>query len=115
MNTMKQKRNSKQRRAHRTRYRITGTAERPRLSVNRSLRHISVQAIDDTTGTTLFSADDRDLTGTKSEIAFEVGKRIAAAAKAINVETVIFDRGSRKYHGRVKALAEGARESGLKF
>ena len=105
----------KKRRAHRTRSRITGTPERPRLSVNRSVARISAQLIDDTTGTTLASANDNGLTGTKSEKAAQVGKMVAEAAKAKGVTTVVFDRGSSLYHGRVQALAEGAREAGLEF
>lgn len=115
MSIARTKRNSRKRRSHRTRARMTGTAQRPRLSVFRSNTHIAVQAIDDVTGATLFSADDRDLTGTKSEIAFAVGKRAAEAAQAKKIEAVVFDRGGYLYHGRVKALADGAREGGLKF
>lgn len=115
MNKEQKKRHQKQRRAHRTRHRLFGTAERPRLSVHRSLRSISAQLIDDTAGKTLASADDRDATGTKTEKAQAVGKKIAESAKAAGVETVIFDRGSFLYHGRVKALADAAREAGLKF
>ncbi len=85
------------------------------MSVFRSHQHISVQGIDDVNGVTLFSVDDRDLTGTKIEVAQGVGKRLAEVAKAKNVETVVFDRGGYLYHGRVKALAEAAREAGLKF
>ncbi|MFH1426182.1 MAG: 50S ribosomal protein L18 [Candidatus Kerfeldbacteria bacterium] len=115
MNKDRQKLNQKGRRAHRTRARMSGTAERPRLCVNRSLRRIAAQLINDDTSQTLAFADDRELKGTKIEVATEVGKRIAEAAKSKGIEAVIFDRGAFKYHGRVKALAEGAREAGLKF
>ena len=104
------------RRANRTRSNISGTAERPRLSVFRSSKHISVQAIDDISGKTLVSASDKDV---KAESPVEVAKAVGAdiAKKLIeaNVKSVVFDRGSYKYHGRVKALADGAREGGLEF
>ena len=97
-----------------------GTPERPRLSVFRSNKEIYAQVIDDTSGKTLASASSRDkeLTeakGTKSELATEVGKALAKKALAAGVESVAFDRGGYQYHGRVKSLAEGAREGGLKF
>ncbi|MEM7381117.1 MAG: 50S ribosomal protein L18 [Bacteroidota bacterium] len=97
-----------------------GTSERPRLSVFRSNKEIYAQIIDDTKGETLASASSRDkelskAKGTKSEIAAEVGKAIAEKAQKAGVETVAFDRGGNLYHGRIKALADGAREAGLKF
>ena len=97
-----------------------GTAERPRLSVFRSNKEIYAQVIDDTTGKTLVSASSRDkelekVKGTKSEIAAAVGKSLAEKAVKAGVEAVAFDRGGYLYHGRVKSLAEGAREGGLKF
>lgn len=97
-----------------------GTATRPRLSVFRSNKEIYAQLIDDTEGKTLVavSSRDKDLTkvkGTKSEIATLVGKTIAEKSKEVGVDKVAFDRGGNLYHGRVKALAEGAREAGLKF
>ncbi len=97
-----------------------GTAERPRLSVFRSNKEIYAQVIDDTKGVTLAAASSRDKTmekvkGTKSEIATEVGKAVAEKAKKAGIDTVAFDRGGNNYHGRVKSLAEGAREAGLKF
>ncbi len=97
-----------------------GTAERPRLSVFRSNKEIYAQIIDDTTGKTLAAASSRDkelekTKGTKSEIAVAVGKSLAERAKAAGVEKVAFDRGGYQYHGRVKSLAEGAREGGLNF
>ncbi len=113
---MLQKVQNRLRRAHRTRARIEGTAERPRLSVFRSNTHISVQAIDDLTGATLVSASDLKITaGTKSERANEVGKLVAKALIAKGVTACIFDRGGYLYHGRVQSLAEGARSEGLVF
>lgn len=97
-----------------------GTAERPRLSVFRSNKEIYAQLIDDTNGVTLAAASSRDkeiskTEGSKSEIAQMVGKAIAEKAKEAGIEKVSFDRGGNLYHGRVKSLAEGAREAGLKF
>ncbi len=97
-----------------------GTAERPRLAVFRSNKEIYAQLIDDDKGETLAAASSRDkelnkAKGTKSEIASQVGKAIAEKAKKAGIETVAFDRGGNLYHGRIKALAEGAREAGLKF
>jgi large subunit ribosomal protein L18 len=97
-----------------------GTPERPRLSVFRSNKEIYAQIIDDTSGKTLASASSRDAAlkdakGTKSELAAEVGKVLAQKAQAAGVEAVAFDRGGYQYHGRVKSLADGAREGGLKF
>ena len=97
-----------------------GTATRPRLSVFRSNKEIYAQIIDDKIGATLVTASSRgkeqsSIKGTKTEVAKQVGKAIAEKAKKIGVETVAFDRGGCLYHGRVKSLAEGAREAGLKF
>jgi large subunit ribosomal protein L18 len=97
-----------------------GTAEKPRLSVYRSNKEIYAQLIDDSKGVTLVAASSRDkelskAKGTKSEIAVQVGKAVAEKAKKAGIEAVAFDRGGNLYHGRVKALAEGAREAGLKF
>ena len=101
----------------RVRAKISGTAERPRLNVFRSSKHIYAQIIDDVTGTTLASAStmDKDFTsyGGNIEAAKAVGNAIAKAALAKGITTVVFDRGGYIYHGRVKALAEGAREGGL--
>lgn len=103
-------------RANRTRARITGTAEKPRLSVFRSNTHISVQAIDDVNSVTLCSANDVTIkTGTKSEKATAVGTAIAEAMKAKGIKTCVFDRGGYLYHGRVKSLAEAARAAGIAF
>ncbi len=97
----------------------SGTETRPRLSVFRSNKEIYAQVIDDNAGKTLASASSRDkgidVKGTKTEVANAVGKAIAEKATKAGVEMVAFDRGGNLYHGRVKALAEGAREGGLKF
>ncbi|MFA0758146.1 MAG: hypothetical protein PVTTEEND_000138 [Candidatus Fervidibacter sp.] len=110
------------RRHGRLRKRVVGTPERPRLSVFRSLKHIYAQVIDDTTGRTLCAAStlDRELRGklqglTKTQQAAEVGKLIAQRALALGITQVAFDRGGHKYHGRVKALADAARQAGLSF
>ncbi len=107
---------------HRLRLRVRGTAERPRLSVYRSLGNISVQIIDDTSGRTLCSASSHDQETSKQvkgggniAAAKVVGKIAAERALKAGVTQVVFDRGGYKYHGRVKALAEAAREAGLKF
>jgi len=105
----------RQKRHTRVRGKISGTAERPRLNVFRSNTNIYAQVIDDVAGVTLASANSLKLSGTKTEQAKSVGEAIAAAAKAAKVEEVIFDRGGYLYHGRVQALAEAAREAGLKF
>ncbi len=101
----------------RVRGKISGTAERPRLTVFRSNKQIYAQVIDDEAGRTLANASSLKLeaTGTKQEIAALVGKAVAEAALAAGVETVVFDRNGYLYHGRVKQLAEAAREAGLKF
>jgi large subunit ribosomal protein L18 len=100
------------------RNKISGTAEKPRLSVFRSNTGISAQLIDDINGLTLVSSSSVEFKsnkGTKSEISKLVGQKIAEKAKAAGVQQVVFDRGGFLYHGRVKALAEGAREGGLAF
>ena len=101
----------------RIRAKISGTTERPRLSVFRSNKHIFLQLIDDSSQKTLASASDLKIKkrGTKTEIAKEVGEELAKLAKAKKIKKVVFDRGGYKYHGRVKASAEGAREGGLNF
>ena len=111
---------SRLRRQVRGRKRISGTPERPRMVVTRSARHISVQVVDDLVGKTLVSAstmekDVRDLEGDKSVKAAKVGELVAARAKAAGVEGVVFDRAGNKYHGRIAALADAAREGGLAF
>lgn len=104
----------------RIRKKIKGTATRPRMSVFRSNKDIYVQLIDDTRGITLVSASSRmkefrNIVGTKTDKAKMVGKKIAELALQNNIEEVVFDRNGYKYHGRVKALADAAREGGLKF
>lgn len=115
-------RDARIRRHKRVRKKIVGTAERPRLSVFRSLNHIYAQVIDDRSGRTLVAASDlesplqaqRDGL-TKTQMARLVGRTLGERAQAIGVQRVVFDRGGFKYHGRVKALAEAAREAGLEF
>jgi large subunit ribosomal protein L18 len=100
------------------RKKISGTPERPRLSVFRSNKYIYAQLIDDVNGHTLAAASSRDAGvagGTKSEEAAKVGQLLAEKAKSSNIESVVFDRAGYRYHGRVKALADGARNNGLKF
>ncbi len=109
---------SRTRRHTRLRKKITGTPERPRLVVNRSTRHVFVQLVDDTTGTTLacastMEADLRKSDDDKTAKASRVGMMLAERAKAAGVETVVFDRGGNRYAGRVAAIADGAREGGL--
>ncbi len=107
---------ARQRRHRRVRGKITGTAERPRLAVYRSNIDVYVQVIDDVKGHTLAAADSRTVkSGDKSAKAKATGLIIAERAKAAGVSSVVFDRGGFLYHGRVKALAEGAREGGLEF
>jgi large subunit ribosomal protein L18 len=108
------------RRHRRVRKKLMGTAERPRLAVFRSNKHIYVQAIDDFAGTTIASAStvESDLRGDKTatvDAAKKVGKLVGDRVKATGVNTVVFDRGGFKYHGRVAAIADGAREAGLEF
>lgn len=113
------KRAAKARRAIRTRARIRGTEARPRLTVFRSSAHIYAQVINDETGRTLASASDLTVAEAKGkkplEIAALIGAEVAKHAKVAGVTTVVFDRGSYLYHGRVKAVAEAAREAGLAF
>ena len=109
---------SRQRRHLRLRKKVAGTTARPRLVVNRSTRHLFVQVVDDTVGRTVASAstmepDVRTLDGDKTAKAKKVGELVAERAKAAGVEAVVFDRGGNKYHGRVAAIADGAREGGL--
>jgi large subunit ribosomal protein L18 len=106
------------RRHRRVRAKVSGTAQRPRLSVYRSNRGIAAQVIDDVAGRTIAAASskDKDLTGTsRADAASAVGKLVADRAKAAGITSVIFDRGGYLYHGRVKALADAAREQGLEF
>lgn len=99
------------------RNKISGTAARPRISIFKSNKGIYAQVIDDVKGVTIASASTKEIgkSNLNVDIAKEVGKKLAENAKGVGVETVIFDRGGYSYHGRVKSLAEGAREGGLKF
>ena len=111
---------SRLRRQVRGRKKVSGTAERPRLVVTRSSKHITVQVVDDVVGKTVASASTmeaevRSLEGDKSAKARKVGELVAERAKAAGVSTAVFDRAGNKYHGRVAALADGAREGGLAF
>jgi large subunit ribosomal protein L18 len=110
-------REARLRRHRRVRGKIRGTAERPRLAVYRSNRGIFAQLVDDDSGKTIVSASWTGLAfkGDKTGQAHEVGKKLAAAAKGAGIESVVFDRAGYLFHGRVKALAEGAREGGLNF
>jgi large subunit ribosomal protein L18 len=108
------------RRHTRVRKKVVGTAERPRLVVTRSLRHLYVQVVDDAAGRTLVSASSMEAglradDGDKSAKARTIGKLVAERAKDAGVESVVFDRSGNRYHGRVAAVADGAREAGLKF
>jgi large subunit ribosomal protein L18 len=119
MDRNKKKRKDLKRRHLRLRKKISGTASCPRLSVYRSLKHIYAQLIDDEKGMTLAAASSQSpelkSAGGNVSAATEVGKLLAKKASEKNINKVIFDRGGRRYHGRVKALADGARESGLQF
>ena len=122
MARIEEKRLARERRHLRVRKKIYGTAERPRLSVYRSLRHMYAQIIDDNAGHTLVSAStqepslrDQFPSTMNKEAAQRVGEILAKRAREKGIESVVFDRGGYLYHGRVKALAEGAREHGLKF
>lgn len=115
-----QRRLSKARRHFRLRKKVVGTTERPRLVVNRSSRHLHAQLVDDSVGKTIaaastIEADVRALDGDKSAKSKKVGALLAERAKAAGVEAVVFDRGGHDYHGRIAALADAAREGGLKF
>ncbi|MHB8680776.1 MAG: 50S ribosomal protein L18 [Acidimicrobiales bacterium] len=118
--TASKKRSLRLRRHARVRKHIAGTSERPRLAVFRSARHISAQVIDDTAGRTLAAAstvekDLRSSGGGNVEAAKAVGRIVAERAKAAGVTSVVFDRGGNRYHGRVAAVADAAREAGLEF
>ena len=111
------RRTSRTRRHFRLRKKVSGTAQRPRLIVKRSTRHLYVQVIDDVRGVTLASASTYklDVEGDKTAAAKRVGELVAERAKAAGVTAVVFDRGGDKYHGRIAALADAARENGLDF
>ena len=122
MSTATKKSVSRTRRKRSIRKKISGTAERPRLSIFRSNKHIYAQVIDDVSGKTLASVSTESATvkgeisdKKKTEAAQVVGQKIAEQCKSLSIETVVFDRNGFIYHGRVKAVAEGAREGGLKF
>jgi large subunit ribosomal protein L18 len=120
MKRTKTARAARVRRHERVRKTVEGTATRPRLAVYRSLTHIYAQVIDDERGHTVAAASDvesalKDGKGSKTERARAVGSAVAQKAKAAGVTKVVFDRGGNRYHGRVKALADAARESGLEF
>jgi large subunit ribosomal protein L18 len=113
---------ARQKRHARIRARVSGTAARPRLVVSRSLKHTRAQLVDDEAGKILASASDvvstktpKKKAGTKTERATKIGETLAAAAKAAGITAVVFDRSGRKYHGRVRAVAEAARSAGLVF
>jgi large subunit ribosomal protein L18 len=111
---------ARKRRHLRVRKKVAGTTARPRLVVNRSSRHMVAQVVDDTAGVTLASASTMDAAlrtadGDKTDKARKVGALVAERAKAAGVSAVVFDRGGNRYHGRIAALADGARESGLEF
>jgi large subunit ribosomal protein L18 len=117
MNRLAHKKMNAERRAYRVAAKVRGTAERPRLVAHISNLHVSAQLIDDQDGRTLVSASSvgKRITATMTEKAAQVGKDIATAAKKAKIKQVVFDRSDRKYHGRVKALAEAARSEGLEF
>ena len=118
----KNKTNLRQVRHARVRAKMVGTAQSPRLSVFRGLKNMEVQLVNDEQGKTLcavntsmLKADVSSERSTKANLGYEAGKEIAAKAKALGIETVVFDRGGYRYHGRVKAVADGARDGGLQF
>ena len=116
-NLIAKKRASASRRAARVRAVVRGTTQAPRLSVKRSAKHIYAQLIDDGAGRTLCASSDAEAkaAGKPTEVARAVGRALGEKAKALGVTTAVFDRGSYRYHGRVAALADGAREAGLNF
>jgi len=119
MNQTRAKRAARLRRIRRVRAKIKGTAQCPRLAVKRTLKHIYAQVIDDAHGKTLIAVSDLEIKVKKKttplQVAETVGQEIAERAKAKGIACVVFDRRERRYHGRVKAVAEGARQGGLKF
>jgi large subunit ribosomal protein L18 len=119
MDTAKQRRISRNRIRERIRRKVSGTAERPRLAVKKSLKHIYVQVIDDAAGKTIAAASSREADagakGANAAAAKAVGALIAKKAKDKGVKRVVFDRGGYQYHGNIKALADAARENGLEF
>ena len=122
MDKNKQLAKKRLRRRQHVRNKLRGSADQPRLCVHRSLKHFSCQVVDDSTGKTLVSASTRDsavrgkvANGGNCDAAAEIGKLIAEKVSAAGIKTVRFDRGHNKYHGRVKAFADAAREGGLQF
>jgi len=119
MQTTQAKNAARARRIARVRAQVNGTAERPRLSVRRTLKHVYVQLVDDVAGRTLAAASDREVKAEKdahkSGVAFLVGKLAAERVVAKGIKRAVFDRRDKRYHGRVKAVAEGARAGGLAF
>lgn len=117
MNRLSQSKHSSEMRAKRVRAKIHGTKECPRLSVNISIKHITAQLINDDTSSTIAYASTvgQKLTGTMTEKAGAIGKTLATNAKKANINKVVFDRGSKLYHGRVEALADAARKEGMEF
>jgi large subunit ribosomal protein L18 len=117
MNRLASKQAHAARRANRVASKVRGTAERPRLAVKISNMHVSAQLINDDSGVTIAAASSvgKNLDGTMTEKAVAVGKDIAAKAKKAKLKSIVFDRSSRKYHGRIKALADAARQEGLEF
>jgi large subunit ribosomal protein L18 len=117
-NQEKIKKNIRERRRRRVRAKVFGTRQKPRLNVFRSLKHLYVQLIDDSRGVTLAAVKDQEISAsqeTKTGLAFKVGELIATKAKKLGIESVVFDKAYYQYHGRLKAVAEGARKGGLKF
>jgi large subunit ribosomal protein L18 len=116
MRTPKTREEKRYRRHLRVRKKVTGTAERPRLVIFRSVKHIYAQLVDDVARRTIATVSSTDIgDGKKTAKSAEVGKRIAARAKEAGITQVVFDRAGYQYHGRVKAVADGAREGGLEF
>ena len=117
MAVVEKKRLHREKRRKRVRRKVSGTAERPRLSVYRSNVHVYAQLVDDDAGNTLAAADSREVgeAENRKEAARKVGELIASRARGAGVETAVFDRGGNKYHGQVAALAEGARSGGMKL
>ena len=117
MNKVRSKIQTKVRRQARTRAKISGTATRPRISVSRSLSHIYVQMIDDASGKTILSVKDSEVSVGKNKVetATAVGKLLGEKAMEKKITEAVFDKGMNKYHGRVKAVSDGAREAGLDF
>lgn len=117
MSKLNQKKNDlRARRKLRIRKKVSGTTERPRLSVFRSARHISAQVIDDLSGKTLVAVHSYDVgTRANKEVCSKLGKDLAAKCKASKIEAVVFDKNGYRYHGRIQALADGAREGGLQL